>query len=109
MNANVWLVMIIGGALTFAMRLSFIYLFGRFEFPPLVRRALRYVPAAVLSAIVLPAMFLPDGALDLSLGNYRLQAGLVAILVAWRTRNTLFTILSGMAALLLAMWAGGLI
>lgn len=108
MNPEIWLVMIVGGALTFAMRLSFIYLFGKFEFPPLVRRALRYVPAAVLSAIVLPAMFLPGGVVDLSLANYRLLAGLAAVVVAWRTKNTLLTILAGMAVLILAVWLGGM-
>ena len=46
------------------------------------------------------AMNLRGGGLDLSLGNHRLLAGLAAILVAWRTRNTLVTILAGMAALL---------
>jgi branched-subunit amino acid transport protein len=46
-------------------------------------------------------LFLPGGTLDLSLGNTRLLAGLIAILVAWFTRNTLITILAGMLALFL--------
>ncbi|MBN2085107.1 MAG: AzlD domain-containing protein [Anaerolineales bacterium] len=104
---NIWLVMLLGGALTFAMRLSFIYLFGRLSIPETVKRALRFVPPAVLSAIVAPALFLPDGALDLGPDNFRLIAGAVAILAAWRTKNMLVTILSGMAALLILMWAAG--
>jgi len=97
---NIWAVMILGGVLTFGMRFSLIYLFGRFEIPGVIRRALRFVPPAVLSAIVFPELFLYSGQLDLSAGNHRLLAGLVAVLVAWRTRNTLLTILAGMAALL---------
>jgi len=97
---NIWLVMLLGGALTFGMRLSFIYLFGRFEIPALVKQALRFVPPAVLSAIIAPALFMPNDTLDLSWSNYRLLAGVVAILVAWRTKNTLLTIVAGMAALL---------
>ncbi len=61
---NIWVVMLIGGLLTFGMRLSFIYLFGRFEIPDMVRRALRFVPPAVLSAIILPQLFMPSGSLD---------------------------------------------
>lgn len=97
---NIWLVMLLGGLLTFGMRLSFIYLLGRFEVPEAMRRALRFVPPAVLSAIVLPELLMPSGQLDLSFFNDRLLAGITAILVAWKTKNTLLTILVGMAVLL---------
>ena len=42
-----------------------------------------------------------ENQLDISLGNTRLLAGIVAILVAWYSKNTLLTILAGMIALLL--------
>lgn len=98
---NIWLVMLLGGLITFGMRFSLIYLFGRFQVPETMRRALHYVPPAVLSAIIFPELFLHEGTLDLSLDNTRLLAGLIAILVAWFSRNTLITILAGMLALLL--------
>lgn len=98
---NIWLVMALGGLLTFGMRLSFIYLFGRFEIPETMRRALRFVPPAVLSAIVFPELLMPSGSLDFTFGNRRLLAGVVAILVAAWTKNTLLTILAGMTALLI--------
>ena len=90
---NIWMVMLLGGALTFLMRLSFIYLFGRFDIPAVIKRTLRFVPPAVLSALIAPALFLPDNKLDLGLDNHRLLVGIIAILVAWRTKNTLLTIL----------------
>jgi branched-subunit amino acid transport protein len=93
--------MLLGGLITFGMRFSLIYLFGRFQIPEAMRRALHYVPPAVLSAIVFPELFLHEGTLDVSLANTRLLAGLIAILVAWITRNTLITILTGMLALFL--------
>ena len=98
---NIWLVMVLGGLVTFLTRFSFIYLFGKFHIPETVRKALHYVPPAVLSAIVFPELLLREGMWDLSLGNFRLLAGLVAVLVAWASRNTLVTILAGMAALFL--------
>jgi len=98
---NIWLVMLIGGLLTFGMRFSLIYLFGRFEVPHTMRKALHYVPPAVLSAIILPELIYPSGNLDLTLGNTRLLAGIIATLVAWYTKNTLLTILAGMAALVI--------
>ena len=98
---NIWLVLFFGGLLTFGMRFSFIYLFGKFEVPETMRRALHYVPPAVLSAIIFPEVFLSNQRLDLSPGNHRLLAGLVAVVVAYFTKNTLITILAGMIALVL--------
>lgn len=103
---NIWLVMLLGGFLTFGMRYSFVYLLGRYEIPIVMRRALHYVPPAVLSAIVLPELILRDGNIDLSLGNSRLLAGAVAIAIAAWTRNSLLTILAGMAALIIFQLLG---
>ncbi len=97
---NIWVVMLLGGLLTFGMRLSFIYLLGRANVPDAARRALRFVPPAVLSALVLPELLMPSGYLDVGPLNHRWLAGLVAILVAWRTRSILLTILAGMLVLL---------
>lgn len=102
---NIWLVFLLGGLITFGMRLSFIYLFGRFEIPQIVHRALRFVPPAVLSAIIFPNILMPNNQLDISLGNHRWMAGLVAVLVALWTKNTLLTILAGMAALFILQLA----
>jgi branched-subunit amino acid transport protein len=98
---NLWLVIVIGGLLTYALRLSFIAFFDQKAIPAWLQRSLRYVPPAVLSAIIFPELLLPSGTVDLSLHNTRLLAGLLAAIVAWRTRNALLTILSGMVALLL--------
>lgn len=94
-----WLTLIAGGAITYAIRLSLILAWGRVTLPPLVQRGLRFVPPAVLSAIIFPEMLRRGGALDLSFGNTRLLAGLVAALVAWRTKSALLTIAAGMAVL----------
>jgi branched-subunit amino acid transport protein len=96
--------MFFGGLITFGMRFSLIYLFGRFQVPETMRKALHYVPPAVLSAIIFPELFLRDGSLDVSMGNTRLLAGLVAVLVAWFSKNTLITIIAGMIALFMLQY-----
>ena len=96
---NLWLVLIAGGILTFAIRLSFIFLLGRVEMPEWLRRSLRFVPPAVLSAIIVPELVFHAGKIDFTLNNFRLLAGILAIFIAWRTRSTLLTIILGMAAL----------
>ena len=93
------LTFIIIGLLTYAIRLSFILFFSRMDIPSLLQRAFRFVPVAVLSAIIIPALFLPKGVLALSLTNARLLAGIIAIGVAWKTKNVLLTLVIGMGAL----------
>lgn len=93
---NIWLIMLLGGLITFGMRFSLIYLFGRFQIPETLRKALHYVPPAVLSAIIFPELFMRDGTFYVSPDNTRLLAGLAAIVVAWFSKNTLITIVAGM-------------
>ncbi len=102
--AQTWLIILLAGLLTFAIRLSFIAAFGRWQPPALLTRALRYVPPAVLSAIILPEMLMKDG--QVFAFNPRLFAGVLAIVVAWRTKNTFLTIVVGMVGLYLMMWLG---
>ena len=93
--------MIAGMALvTFAARYPVLLLVGRTPLPRSALRALKYVPPAILTAIVLPAVLLDDGGHpDLSLDNAYLVAAIVSALVAWRSRNILLTIVIGMGTL----------
>jgi len=102
---NIWLVMFLGGLITFGIRFSFIYLFGRFHIPETVREALHYVPPAVLSALVFPELFFPKNTFDPSLHNNYLLAGILAIVVGWYSKNTLLTIVAGLVVFfLLQAW-----
>lgn len=98
-QAAVWIAMLAMGVLTVSLRSSFLVLPERVQLPPLLRRALRFVPAAVLTAIYAPELLVQSGTVDISVGNARLLAGVVAIAVAWYYRRTFLTILAGMLAL----------
>ena len=101
---NIWLTMAAIGALTFLTRLSFILLQDKWQPPELITRGLRFVPVAVLTAIFIPEMALVDGELAINLENIRLIAGLIAIVVAYKTKNALWTIGLGMGAFWLLTW-----
>jgi branched-subunit amino acid transport protein len=97
---SIWGVIVVIGVVTFLIRVSFIALFGRLDtVPPRVERALRFVPAAVLSALVAPALVTVEPTVVETLTNDRLVAGGVAAAVAWRTENVFATIVVGMLAL----------
>lgn len=101
-STAIWLAMLGMGLITLMLRSSFLLLPERMELPPLLRRALRYVPAAVLTAIFAPELLVQSGTIHFAPDNPRLLAGAVAILVAWRYRQTFLTIFAGMLALHLA-------
>jgi len=96
---SLWLIIIGMGVITYAIRLSMIVMSGQIQLGDHLQRALRFVPPAVLSAIILPEIVQPGGTLDVSLGNERLLAGLIAIVVAWYTKNMIWTVAVGMIAL----------
>ncbi|MEI8131593.1 MAG: AzlD domain-containing protein [Leptolinea sp.] len=98
-SLNLWLVLILGGLGTYLLRLSFILIFQHIQIPAYMERILRLVPPAVFSAIVLPELLVRDGAVQFSVSNLRLLAGLMAAVIALRTRNVLITIASGMVIL----------
>ena len=99
-----WLIILGMSLATFGQRASFLMLPDHVQLPLLLRRALRYVPAAVLTAIWAPELLLQKGVLSLALGNERLLAGVVAIAIAWRYRVTFGTIIAGLVALHLFDW-----
>jgi branched-subunit amino acid transport protein len=101
---SLWITLAGMALVTYFLRASFLLLPPGIETPPLLKRALRYVPAAVLTAIWAPELALQNEVLSLSLHNERLLAGAVAIGVAWRYRLTFATIASGLLALHFFDW-----
>ncbi len=99
-------VVIIAGmaAVTLLVRYPLLALLGKISLPEPIFRALRYVPPAVLTAIIVPAVLFKGDQLVISYTNDFLVAGVVSVFVAWRSKNLLLTILVGMATLLVWRW-----
>lgn len=94
-----WLTILGMGLVTYAIRAVPLLTLDRLPMPPRLRQALRFVPPAVLSAIVFPELAWPGNRFDLSLANDRLLAGVLAIAVAAFSKNVLLVIALGMLAL----------
>ncbi len=89
------------GLVTFLIRMSFIAFGHHLPDDPRIALILRYVPPAILGALIAPEIFVANGQFSADPANPRLWAALLALLVAWRSRNVLATIAAGM----LALWA----
>ena len=94
-----WIVIVIVGLLNYLSRLSFIAFFANRSMPPMLGLALKYVPAAMLTALVVPMIVtVPSMTQGLQI-DARLPAAIVAVAVASRFRSTIATLVSGMGAL----------
>jgi len=101
-SASEWLLVLGMVIVTFSVRYLPLALSGRFPMPPWLERALRFVPVAVLTAISVPIMVMPNDQMALSLDNEYLVAGVVAIAIAAWRRQLLLTIVVGL--LVFFMW-----
>ena len=94
------------GAVTYLPRLLPVLLLSSKKLPPLVETWLRYVPVAVLSAMLLPSLIVNDDALDFSSSNLFLWAAIPTFLVAWRTRSLFGPLIVGMVVVAAARYLG---
>jgi branched-subunit amino acid transport protein len=86
--------------IAYATRIVMIASFGKTALPAVVTRFLEFVPVAVLMSIAAPGILVREGAVGAPWLNARLLAAIPAAFVAYRTRNLLFTIATGM----LSVW-----
>lgn len=100
MTARIWIAVVLSGIGTYAMRASFLVFAHRLaDVPPGVQRLLRQIPPAALASIVVPALLRPHGSIDLF--QARFVAGVLAAVVAWRTRNIALTLVVGIGVVML--------
>ncbi|SEO48533.1 AzlD domain-containing protein [Aquisalimonas asiatica] len=104
---TIWTMIAVIGVGTFLLRISGLQLLGQGSMPDWLARTLRYVPAAVIAAIVIPAMVHGGPSPGFNLENTRLLAGLIAAVVAWTTRSVLATLGIGMTSLWALEWFAG--
>ena len=100
-----WVAFALMAMTTVGTRGSFILLGEKGRLPPALHRALRYAPAAALSALVMPDLLLDGAGFDPF--NPKLAAGLVVVVVATRWRNPWLPFLLGMAVLLVLRKGAG--
>jgi branched-subunit amino acid transport protein len=94
---------ILGMALvTYLPRLLPVWLLATRKLPEVVITWLRYVPAAVLSALLLPAVLVEGSKLHLAWDNLYLLAFIPTLLVAWKTRSLFGAVVVGMACVAIA-------
>ena len=109
MEAHLILLTILGMVVvTYLPRLLPLLLLAARPLPPLVATWLRYVPVAVLAAMLLPDLLLREQQLAVRADNLFLWAALPTFLAAWLSRSFLGAVATGMGAVALCRYAWGI-
>jgi branched-subunit amino acid transport protein len=95
----IWIIMIMTGLFTFCMRFVMFSGLTPRALPRALEDALDFVPIAVLTAIIVPAVIFTDGNTLAIADNTRLPAAIIATVIALLTRSVVATIVAGLAAL----------
>ncbi len=101
MSTSIWPAIFGMALITYGTRVIAPLLMRSATIPAWFERWLRFVPGAVLAALVLPAVFVRDGSLVLSPLNPYLVGAVVAAVLAVRTRNLPLTVLVGLSVVIL--------
>ena len=94
------------GVVTYLPRLLPVLLLSSRKLPPLIIVWLRYVPVAVLAAMLWPSLLVQGERLDLSVNNLFLWASIPTFLVAWKTRSLFGSVIVGMVIVAFARILG---
>ncbi|MBT4522272.1 MAG: AzlD domain-containing protein [Halieaceae bacterium] len=98
---NEWLLILLMALVTFVPRYLPFALAGKVKLSPTLERALSFVPAAVLTAIIAQSTLVRGGELDVSWYNYHAWSALAAFIVAVLTRKLFLTIGVGLSCFVL--------
>lgn len=96
MDSKIVLLTVLGMALvTYIPRLLPIAVLTKTEAPKIFITWLKYVPVAVLGALLAPGLFIVDKSLNISFSNAALLASIPCFLISYRYKNMFATIITG--------------
>jgi branched-subunit amino acid transport protein len=73
---------------------------------PIFASWLRLIPPAVLAAMLVPSLLVPDKSIELGFDNLFLWAALIAFPVAWKWNSLFATVIVGMGLVALGRFFG---
>ncbi|GAB6086901.1 AzlD domain-containing protein [Alkaliphilus crotonatoxidans] len=107
MRYNVMIIILAMAVVTFLTRIGAFALFKVTGVPPWLHRWIKPVPIAILTALIVPSLLMPQDTLDISLSNHYLLSGIVAALVAYKSKSIVWTLGLGMTTMVLLKVVGG--
>lgn len=91
-------------AITFLTRFAFIALLKNVSIPAWISVWLKFLPVTILTSLIVPALLFPRNRVESPLTNEYLLAGLIAGLVAYKSKNLVLVIAVGISCVLMLRW-----
>ncbi|MEG6615837.1 AzlD domain-containing protein [Peptococcaceae bacterium 1198_IL3148] len=104
MRSEVLLIILGMAAVTYFTRFGCLVLFRYTGIPAGLNRWLKHIPTAILTALIVPSLLLPKGYLDITIHNHYLIAGILAALIAYKSRSITATVGLGIMAMVSLNW-----
>ncbi len=86
---------------TYIPRALPIIVLSKFKLPDWFLRWLKYIPIAILSALLFPQIMIFEDHVNISLDNKNLLAAIPSLLAAYKTKSLFITVLVGIISMLL--------
>ncbi|HZK28275.1 MAG TPA: AzlD domain-containing protein [Thermoclostridium sp.] len=86
---------------TYIPRALPIIVLSKFKLPDWFLRWLKYIPIAILSALLFPQIMMFEDHVNISLDNKNLLAAIPSLLAAYKTKSLFITVLVGIISMLL--------
>lgn len=105
MNRSLLLLIILAAVVTYIPRFLPIYLLRNANLPMWFRKWMGYIPISIFAALIATDVFFYEDAVELNvLMNPKLLPSLITILVAYKTKNMIYSILAGVVAISIMVW-----
>ncbi|WP_069998076.1 AzlD domain-containing protein [Cellulosilyticum sp. I15G10I2] len=99
------IVIILGAGLaTYFTRFPLLVISGNREIPPRVTKFMSYIAPAVLTSLIVPAIFIKQGHIDISFNNNYIVASVITALSAYCSKNMLLSVITGICTVGILMY-----
>ena len=104
MNSGIILTIAGAAMATYLTRFPLMLLTGRSRVPQWLIGYMKFIAPSVLTALIVPAIFIKNGKLDISASNEYIFASLITAAVAYFSKNMLAAVISGVATVALLVY-----
>jgi len=101
MSREMLLVILGAGLATYCTRFPLLLIADKRRMPQGLAKFMSFIAPAVLTALIVPAIFIRQGNIYISLNNDYLLSAIVTVLAAYSSRNMFITVVTGLCAVAL--------
>ncbi|AOY78174.1 hypothetical protein BJL90_00560 [Clostridium formicaceticum] len=98
------LIILGAGLATYCTRFPLMIISGKGEISPKLTKFMSFIAPAVLTSLIVPAIFIKEGNIDISFNNKYIIASVITILSAHISKNMLVTVITGICTVGILMY-----